>query len=78
MKKILIAFALLALVFLSGCIEEQTEEPVETEEVTKTFEPHCVTMEGEIWCSVEIFNLNDCINAGNRWLSLTKECMEKD
>ena len=76
--KLLITIALLGLLFLSGCNEEQTEEIVKTEIEIEMFTPHCVTMEGEIWCSVEIFNLNDCINSGNRWLGLTEECMKKD
>jgi len=72
-KVFLMAFALLGVLFLSGCQEEQTEEPVEME----VFEQHCVTMESEVWCSIEIFNLDDCINSGNRWLDLTEECMKK-
>ena len=73
MKKVfLMAFALLGLLFLSGCVEEQTEEPVEME----VFEPHCVTMEDEIWCSVEL-DRDNCLNAGNRWLGLRGECLKK-
>ena len=81
-KVFLMAFALLGVLFLSGCVEEQTEEPVEAEEElnetveTEMFEQHCVTMEDDVWCSVEL-NREDCLNAGNRWLGLTEECMKK-
>ena len=54
-------------------IEEELNEIVETE----VFEPHCVTMENEIWCSVEL-EREDCLNSGNRWLHELEECMEEN